>query len=315
MLQIAGALSVEAFEAQAARLGVGMAEFWAVIEIEARGEGFFVGGDKHRLPQILYERHIFSRETGHRFDGARPDISSRTGYIFETGAPARDRYGPLDDQYPRLVEAAALDREAALKSASWGLGQIMGFNFAPAGYGDVETFVAAMRRSEDLQFEAFTNFLINMELAGKLRARDWAEFARGYNGPTYARFSYDSRLAMRYSQLKTRTPDILLRQAQIYLKFLGRYGGKADGAWGPASRAAVSAYLDSKGERISPDLLEAKPAARFLTALVAEASVDAALEAPRWPLPPPPSTTEPTPPPELPAEAPTEPPPEAPLVA
>ncbi len=77
----------------------------------------------------------------------------------------------------------ALDREAALCSASWGKYQIMGSNFAEAGYDTVEAFVADMVHSEAYQLDAFVAFLQNTGIDKHLIAKDWAAFARGYNGP------------------------------------------------------------------------------------------------------------------------------------
>ena len=74
-------------------------------------------------PMILYERHYFSRLTGHRFDHAHPDISNQ-----KSGG-----YGKFSAQYGKLDRAIALDRKAALQSASWGAFQIMGANYAAAG--------------------------------------------------------------------------------------------------------------------------------------------------------------------------------------
>ena len=53
------------------------------------------------------------------------------------------------------------DRTAALQSCSWGIGQIMGENFALAGFADVEQMVAAMSASEDQQLVAMANFLVS----------------------------------------------------------------------------------------------------------------------------------------------------------
>src|SRR5207249_7391313 len=55
------------------RMRVGAAELWAVLDIETRGCGFL----PDRRPVILFERHIFSRETNHRFDTPHPHISNR----------------------------------------------------------------------------------------------------------------------------------------------------------------------------------------------------------------------------------------------
>src|SRR5436190_4109842 len=58
------ALSARGLAAVAAALGVASSEIWTVIAVETSGCGFLAD----RRPQILYERHIFHRLTGGRFD-------------------------------------------------------------------------------------------------------------------------------------------------------------------------------------------------------------------------------------------------------
>ncbi|NJM92326.1 MAG: N-acetylmuramidase family protein [Rhodospirillaceae bacterium] len=72
----------------------------------------------NRRPKILFERHIFHQRTNGKFDATHPDISH----------PKWGEYGKASAQYDRLGRAMALDRQAALESASWGLPQVMGFN-------------------------------------------------------------------------------------------------------------------------------------------------------------------------------------------
>src|SRR5215470_19978803 len=89
---------------------------WAVMHVESSGAGYLAD----RRPKILFERHLFHRATGGRFDATHPDISD----------PSAGGFGPGGaHQYSRLAEAVALDRQAALSSASWGLGQVLGSNF------------------------------------------------------------------------------------------------------------------------------------------------------------------------------------------
>src|SRR5829696_1059550 len=108
---------------------------WAVIHVESSGGGY----QPDRRPKILFERHKFSHATGGRFDDDHPDISDPVpGGYGEGGA----------HQYDRLAEALALDRKAALASASWGLGQVLGSNFEVAGFADVEDMIAKMVQSE-----------------------------------------------------------------------------------------------------------------------------------------------------------------------
>src|SRR5262244_3790371 len=117
-------------------LQIGMAELWAVLTVETRGFGFL----PDRRPLILFERHIFSRETVARFDDAHPDLSNPSPGGYGSGGAA---------QYERLARAIQLDRRAALRSASWGLGQVMGFNALSAGFVDVEEMTKKMVASEN----------------------------------------------------------------------------------------------------------------------------------------------------------------------
>lgn len=163
-------------------LGVGLPALWAVMTVETKGCGFL----PDRRPQILFERHVFRKRTGGRFDAAAPDLSHR----------AAGGYGPTGPhQYDRLIRAMALDEPAALESASWGLGQVMGFNAADAGYASVHEMVAAMCDSEDAQFGAMIGFVKTNNLSGHLQRGEWADFAFRYNGPDFQKNNYDTKLA------------------------------------------------------------------------------------------------------------------------
>lgn len=115
-------------------LGVSEAHVRAVMSVEARGSGFLGKyEDDPRLPRVLFEAHIFHRETDGRFSATHPNLSS----------PRWDRSLYLGDlgEHDRIREAAALDNEAAHRSASWGLFQIMGFNHEDAGYKQLFDFI------------------------------------------------------------------------------------------------------------------------------------------------------------------------------
>ena len=217
------------------RLGVGSAELWAVLTVETRGCGFL----PDRRPVILFERHVFSRETAHAYDAAHPDISNpRPGGYGSGGAT----------QYQRLHQAVALDRRAALRSASWGIGQLMGFNAEVAGFGDVEAMVRAMVHSENEQLQGMAGEIERNGLIRPLRAHDWAAFARGYNGPAYQMNSYDSRLAAAYNKFRAGPmPDLVVRAAQAYLTYLGFDPGPVDGMLGRLTRSAVNDFQEQHG--------------------------------------------------------------------
>lgn len=181
----AAAFSDKAIHRTAERLGVPLAAIRSIIEVESRG-----GFDAQGRPRILFERHYFHRLTRGRYSASYPDISH----------PRWGGYGRSSAQYDRLAKAVALDRDAALRSASWGAFQIMGDNHAAAGFGDIETFVAAMMEGEDRHLEAFASFVESQGIADSLRRRDWAAFARRYNGPAYRKNRYDTKLAAAFAR-------------------------------------------------------------------------------------------------------------------
>lgn len=177
-------LSSGDIDAEAEDIGCHPAVIRAICDVEAAGSGFLAD----RRPKLLFEAHVFWRLTGGRF--GRSNVSS----------PVWDRslYGAGGaHQYDRLEEASRLDRRAALKSASWGLFQIMGFNHPACGHGDIESFVAAIRTGERAHLDAFTTFCVFNGLDGELRAMPprFAAFARRYNGPGHAVNAYQTKLA------------------------------------------------------------------------------------------------------------------------
>lgn len=183
-------LSVSDYEAAAAALGCDVATVKAVCDVESNGKAFHLG-----RPVILFEPHVFSRLTNHRFDNPHGGVS----YPKQGTKP----YPPTqNERWAHLDYAAKLDADAALQSASYGLFQIMGFNYKACGFRDVQEFVAAMRRGVREHLVAFVAFVKSNNLDGALRARDWATFARGYNGPGYAANAYDTKLAHAYAKHK-----------------------------------------------------------------------------------------------------------------
>ena len=198
------------FDWAAAKLQCTYAQIRAVDEVESGGgwftdvradilaldgEGGFLTGP--HLPKILFEAHKFDEFTGGRFRGSHPNLSSaKWNAALYVGGQA---------EYGRLHRAMQLDETAALKSASWGRYQIMGFNHRLAGYGSVQAFVAGMKESERKQLEAFVSFILNSGLGDELRRvsnvhADCVPFARGYNGPGYAKNDYHVKIAQAHKK-------------------------------------------------------------------------------------------------------------------
>ena len=105
-------------------------------------------------------------------------------------------------EYERLKKALAIHEKAAACSASWGLFQIMGFNYAACGCKNAREFVEKMCANEGGQLDLFTAFLKFNGWDKYLRALNWTEFARHYNGPQYAQNKYDEKLQKAYMKYK-----------------------------------------------------------------------------------------------------------------
>lgn len=229
----------EADIAEAARsLGVESALIAAVAEVESAGAGFLPDG----RPVILFERHVFSRETAHRHDAMHPDISN----------PSRGGYGRGGaHQYGRLHRAIALDRVAALRSASWGRFQIMGFNASVCGFPSVEAFVQAMTRGEAEHLKAFIAFCQANDLIRHLVVHNFPAFTRGFNGEGQVEY-YAGRLKAAYTKhaagLASTPPVDGIKAVQVALRDAGTYRAAIDGAFGRQSREALNELLRRAGQ-------------------------------------------------------------------
>ena len=170
-------------------LGCEPAAIQAVDRVESGGSGFLRDG---MTPKILFEAHLFARLTGGRFNESHPHLSSPNWN--------RSLYKGGLAEHDRLKEAADLDRSAALQSASWGRYQILGSNWRECGFPNLQAFINAMYQSESAHLYAFVAFVRHRGLADELQRKDWAGFARGYNGPGYLQNKYDTKLAQAYAQ-------------------------------------------------------------------------------------------------------------------
>lgn len=187
------------FAAAAASLGVEEARIRAVSAVESAGNGFLPDG----RPKILFEGHIFWREL--KNVGMDPGaLVNKDSGLADILYPKWDKshYKGGAAEYGRLERAQAIHRQAALRSASWGMFQIMGNNCKACACADVEAFVVSMRTAAG-QLQAFCGFIrSNPTLLKALRATppDWAAFAKGYNGSGYAQNKYDTKLAEAYKK-------------------------------------------------------------------------------------------------------------------
>jgi hypothetical protein len=162
----------------------------AVAEVESLGRCYLPTSGR---VVILFEAHVFSRLTAHRFDATHPSISSakRNRMLYRGG----------DAEYARLEEALQLEPEAALQSASWGGFQIMGFNAVKAGFANAHHMAFALQEKEQRHLDAFVSFIGSEGLAQTLARSDFDAFALAYNGPRYEENRYPQRMRAALARL------------------------------------------------------------------------------------------------------------------
>ena len=197
------------YVAASAKVHVEVSALQAVAQVEAGGRAGFA---KDGRPMIRYELHIFRNGggfncayhgTGGIYDRTHPHLSQSSlaaGDRFHDGTQATEwslMYGAM-----MLREARGNRRTAdAWQSASWGMFQVMGFNYG-VDWRDIDDFVGNMFDSEAQHLRAFLAYVRANRLENTLTKHDWAGFARGYNGADYAANHYDQRIANAYTTIR-----------------------------------------------------------------------------------------------------------------
>ena len=178
------------FETVARELDVEIAAIKAVVLIEAgkQMKGFWAPG----VPVVNFDRSMYNF---HRHKAAikKGDKNAKvpaglTGYALK--------------EWTQLTNARRQNEDGANMGTFWGMFQIGGFNYKLCGCETVGEFVKLMSESELEQLELFAAFITNTGMLPDLKAKNWAAFARKYNGASYARRGYHTRMANAYAKFK-----------------------------------------------------------------------------------------------------------------
>lgn len=187
-------LKSEDYEQASKTLGCTVAAVKAVVTVESLSKGF-VGVN---MPSILFEGHVFWNQL--KIRGINPEAFQKGNEDVLYPKWTKKYYKGGIKEYTRLNKASLINREAALSSASWGITQIMGYNYKICGCVSVEEFVKRQSTSEAEQLDLFVRFLKGNRWHIFLQKLDWKGFASHYNGPGYAANKYDVKLAKAYKQ-------------------------------------------------------------------------------------------------------------------
>lgn len=170
------------------KYGIDEASLRAIKQVEAGNAAFYSSG----ALRCLYEPHIAYRMTR----GAVRTKLVNAGLAYQKwGAKPYPR-----SSFSRIDKCSEIaGEEVAALSTSWGSPQMMGFNHGACGYATAVQMVKAFADSERAQIEAMVKFIkSNDAMYNALKAKDWAGFAKRYNGPGYAKNKYDVKIGNAY---------------------------------------------------------------------------------------------------------------------
>lgn len=180
------------FEKVARELDVETACIKAVVSIEAGAamKGFWAPG----IPVINFDPTMYRK-----YARTAADKSGAKGETVPAGLT-----GYAKSEWTQLINARKTNAQGANMGTFWGMFQIGGFNYKICGCKSVNEFVRLMSYSELEQLELFAAFLQSTGFVKDLRSKNWASFARKYNGPSYAKRGYHTKMAAAYSKFKSR---------------------------------------------------------------------------------------------------------------
>lgn len=236
----------------AQEFGLEPAALLAIAEVESGGAAFSIV-DGRPEPLIRFEGHYFDR----RLSDDKRTLARAEGLASpEAGAIANPVSQPA--RWRLLERAAAIDRNAAYESVSWGLGQVMGAHWEWLGFANVDGLVAEARTSPAGQARLMARYIEKAGLTAAIQNHDWEAFAHGYNGPGFRRYSYHLKLAAAYQRHTGGAPAIPAGEADAPLLGMGSTGDavsdlqqtlsalgyplEADGIFGTGTDRAVRAF-------------------------------------------------------------------------
>jgi hypothetical protein len=156
----------------------------SIIQVESGQHGF------HPLTGkiiIQFERLWFKRE----YKDWAADVMHTTWQS--------NKVGNQDAEWLAFDSAFAVNADAAMKSTSIGMMQLMGFHYAELGFkkvGEMWDFAKESEHNQVLLAIKWIKTVPPLDLA--IKNKDWQKIACYYNGGSYRSYCYDTRLHSAY---------------------------------------------------------------------------------------------------------------------
>jgi hypothetical protein len=222
------------------------AALMAIIEVESNGVLF--GYDNR--PVIRWEGHYFDRLV----PAAKRAEARKAGLAHPKVGGVKNPKSQKA-RYEMLLRAMRIDKVAALSSISIGVGQVMGAHWEALDYASVQDMF--QKASEGLagQVELMLRYIVRFGLLDEIQRHDWAAFARGYNGPAYKRYAYDTKMARAYKKYAGEDAPVSKANGMLRMGVKGKdvrelqqllvragFSVKVDGDFGPSTKDALMAF-------------------------------------------------------------------------
>lgn len=250
--------ALDGIKKEAKRLGVEWQALAAVAQVESGGRPLWDG-----LCPIRIEGHYFDA----RLTGAKKAAARKKGLAARKAGQVKNPR-KMADRYAMLKRMTAIDDKAALESCSWGLGQVMGAHWKKLRYKNVKDLAKEAKSSVSGQVSLMGRFIEEFGLLVELKGKDWAGFARKYNGKNYKVNKYDVKMANAYetflhgefkaTKSTINNDDIIERgdkgpevlELQRKLSKFEYYKGALDGIFGGGSEMAVMEFQRDAGIQV-----------------------------------------------------------------
>lgn len=156
----------------------------AIIQVESGQHGF---SEKTGKIIIQFEPSWFKREYSHWQQDTKHTLWQS------------NKVGDQTQEWAAFNDAFAENADAAMKSTSIGMMQVMGFHYAEIGFKTVGEMWDDAKISEANQVAQAVKWIKTVPALDKaLKAKDWDKVAYYYNGAEYEKFHYADRLASAY---------------------------------------------------------------------------------------------------------------------
>ena len=185
-------LTEEDYQRIADKLDVEVAAMKAVVSIEAGSNlsGFLAPG----VPLINFDKSVYN--------SLAKKVKSKTKADPNSQIPEGINSAYGRKEWQQLINARKINEEQANLATFWGMFQIGGFNYKLCDCKSINEFIDKMSHSEYMQLELFAAFITNTNIVKHLKDKNWAAFARKYNGPGYAKRGYHTKMAKAYNKFK-----------------------------------------------------------------------------------------------------------------